>query len=128
MGYTRLPVELSVEKSLGNKRRYWNKITVDEYNKACRVEVMKYTKEWEELTRIMGYWVDMSDPYVTYDNRYIESLWYLLKELYKKDLLYKGYSIQPILPAAGTGLSTHELNQPDATEMSLTLPVLLSLK
>ena len=120
-----LPVELSVEKSLGiTKEDIGNKITVDEYNKACRVEVMKYTKEWEELTRIMGYWVDMSDPYVTYDNRYIESLWYLLKELYKKDLLYKGYSIQPYSPAAGTGLSTHELNQPgcykDVTDTTCT--------
>ena len=120
-----LPVELSVEKSLGiTKEDIGTKITVDEYNKACRVEVMKYTKEWEELTRIMGYWVDMSDPYVTYDNRYIESLWYLLKELYKKDLLYKGYSIQPYSPAAGTGLSTHELNQPgcyrDVTDTTCT--------
>ncbi len=120
-----LPVELSVEKSLGiTKEDIGKKITVDEYNNACRVEVMKYTKEWEELTRIMGYWVDMSDPYVTYDNRYIESLWYLLKELYKKDLLYKGYSIQPYSPAAGTGLSTHELNQPgcykDVTDTTCT--------
>ena len=120
-----LPVELSVEKSLGiTKEDIGTKISVDEYNNACRVEVMKYTKEWEELTRIMGYWVDMSDPYVTYDNRYIESLWYLLKELYKKDLLYKGYSIQPYSPAAGTGLSTHELNQPgcykDVTDTTCT--------
>ena len=120
-----LPVELSVEKSLGlTKVDIGTKISVDEYNQACRIEVMKYTKEWEELTRIMGYWVDMSDPYVTYDNRYIESLWYLLKELYKKDLLYKGYSIQPYSPAAGTGLSTHELNQPgcyrDVTDTTCT--------
>lgn len=120
-----LPVELSVEKSLGiTKEDIGTKISVDEYNKACRVEVMKYTKEWEELTRIMGYWVDMSDPYVTYDNRYIETLWYLLKELYNKDLLYKGYSIQPYSPAAGTGLSTHELNQPgcyrDVTDTTCT--------
>ena len=120
-----LPVELSVEKSLGiTKEDIGKRISVDEYNKACRVEVMKYTKEWEELTRIMGYWVDMSDPYLTYDNRYIESLWYLLKELYKKDLLYKGYSIQPYSPAAGTGLSTHELNQPgcykDVTDTTCT--------
>ena len=108
-----LPVELSVEKSLGiTKEDIGSKISVEEYNTACRVEVMKYTKEWEDLTRLMGYWVDMSDPYVTYDNRYIESLWYLLKTLYNKDLLYKGYSIQPYSPAAGTGLSTHELNQP----------------
>ena len=120
-----LPVELSVEKSLGiTKEDIGTKISVDEYNQACRVEVMKYTKEWEDLTRVMGYWVDMSDPYVTYDNRYIESLWYLLKELYKKDLLYKGYSIQPYSPAAGTGLSTHELNQPgcykDVTDTTCT--------
>ncbi len=120
-----LPVELSVEKSLGiTKEDIGTKISVDEYNQACRVEVMKYTKEWEDLTRVMGYWVDMSDPYVTYDNRYIESLWYLLKELYNKDLLYKGYSIQPYSPAAGTGLSTHELNQPgcykDVTDTTCT--------
>ncbi|MGV8962708.1 MAG: isoleucine--tRNA ligase [Candidatus Saccharimonadaceae bacterium] len=120
-----LPVELSVEKSLGiTKEDIGKKITVEEYNTACRVEVMKYTKEWEDLTRLMGYWVDMSDPYVTYDNRYIESLWYLLKTLYNKDLLYKGYSIQPYSPAAGTGLSTHELNQPgcykDVTDTTCT--------
>ncbi len=108
-----LPVELGVEKSLGvTKEDIGKKITVEEYNAACRKEVMKYTREWEELTRKMGYWVDMSDPYVTYDNRYIETLWYLLKELYNKGLLYKGYTIQPYSPAAGTGLSTHELNQP----------------
>lgn len=120
-----LPVELSVEKSLGiTKEDIGKKITVEEYNTACRVEVMKYTKEWEDLTRLMGYWVDMSDPYITYDNRYIESLWYLLKTLYEKDLLYKGYSIQPYSPAAGTGLSTHELNQPgcyrDVTDTTCT--------
>ncbi len=120
-----LPVELSVEKSLGiTKEDIGSKISVEEYNNACRVEVMKYTKEWEDLTRLMGYWVDMSDPYVTYDNRYIESLWYLLKTLYNKDLLYKGYSIQPYSPAAGTGLSTHELNQPgcykDVTDTTCT--------
>lgn len=108
-----LPVELSVEQSLGiTKEDIGKKISVEEYNNACRTEVMKYTKEWEELTRIMGYWVDMDDPYITYDNRYIETLWYLLKEIYKKDYLYKGYTIQPYSPAAGTGLSTHELNQP----------------
>ena len=120
-----LPVELSVEKSLGiTKEDIGKKITVEEYNNACRIEVMKYTKEWEELTRIMGYWVDMSNPYVTYDTRYIETLWYLLKDLYNKDLLYKGYSIQPYSPAAGTGLSTHELNQPgcyrDVTDTTCT--------
>jgi isoleucyl-tRNA synthetase len=108
-----LPVELGVEKSLGiTKEDIGKTISVEEYNEACRKDVMKYTDQWEELTKIMGYWVDMSDPYITYDNKYIETLWHLLKELYKKGLLYKGYSIQPYSPAAGTGLSTHELNQP----------------
>jgi len=108
-----LPVELSVEKSLGiTKEDIGTKITVEEYNEACRREVMKYTKEWEQLTRQMGYWVNMDDPYITYDNRYIESVWWLLKQLYDKGLLYKGYTIQPYSPAAGTGLSSHELNQP----------------
>ncbi len=108
-----LPVELAVEKTLGiTKEDIGKKVSVEEYNEACRSEVMKYTKEWEDLTRIMGYWVDMSDPYITYDNRYIETLWYLIKELYNKGYLYKGYTIQPYSPAAGTGLSTHELNQP----------------
>ncbi len=108
-----LPVELSVEKSLGiTKEDIGSKITVKEYNDTCRTEVMRYTREWEELTRKMGYWVDMDHPYITYDNRYIETLWYLLKEFYKKDLLYEGYTIQPYSPAAGTGLSSHELNQP----------------
>ncbi|MEI8085416.1 MAG: isoleucine--tRNA ligase, partial [Paludibacter sp.] len=108
-----LPVELGVEKALGiTKEDIGKTISVDEYNAACRTDVMKYTKEWEDLTTKMGYWVDMNDPYITYDNRYIETLWWLLKELYNKNLLYKGYSIQPFSPAAGTGLSTHELNQP----------------
>ena len=108
-----LPVELGVEKMLGiTKEDIGKKISVEEYNAACRKEVMKYTREWEMLTEQMGYWVDMGDPYITYDNRYIETLWYLLKEIYKKGWLYKGYSIQPYSPAAGTGLSTHELNQP----------------
>ena len=108
-----LPVELGVEKSLGiTKEDIGTKISVDEYNAACRSDVMKYTKEWEDLTTKMGYWVDMNDPYITYDNKYIETLWYLLKQLYNKNLLYKGYTIQPYSPAAGTGLSTHELNQP----------------
>lgn len=108
-----LPVELGVEKSLGiTKEDIGKKISVEEYNSACRTEVMKYTRDWEDLTRKMGYWVDMSDPYITYDNRYIETLWYLLKDLYDKGYLYKGYTIQPYSPAAGTGLSTHELNQP----------------
>ena len=110
-----LPVELAVEKSLGiTKEDIGKKISVKEYNDACRKEVMKYTKEWEDLTNKMGYWVDMKDPYITYDNRYIETLWYLLKNLYEKGYLYKGYTIQPYSPAAGTGLSTHELNQPGA--------------
>lgn len=108
-----LPVELGVEKTLGiTKEDIGKTVSVEEYNNACRTEVMRYTKEWEELTRKMGYWVDMNDPYITYDNRYIETLWYLLKDLYKKGYLYKGYTIQPYSPAAGTGLSTHELNQP----------------
>ncbi|WP_108822089.1 isoleucine--tRNA ligase [Dysgonomonas sp. Marseille-P4361] len=110
-----LPVELGVEKMLGiTKEDIGKKISVQEYNDACRKEVMKYTGEWENLTRMMGYWVDMKDPYITYDSRYIETLWFLLKELYKKGYLYKGYTIQPYSPAAGTGLSTHELNQPGA--------------
>ncbi|MDR0538268.1 MAG: isoleucine--tRNA ligase [Tannerellaceae bacterium] len=110
-----LPVELGVEKSLGiTKEDIGKKISVSDYNAACRKAVMKYTGEWETLTGLIGFWVDMDDPYITYDNRYIETLWYLLKELYKKNLLYKGYTIQPYSPAAGTGLSTHELNQPGA--------------
>jgi len=108
-----LPVELGVEKALGiTKEDIGKTISVDDYNAACRKDVLKYTKEWEDLTTKMGYWVDMNDPYITYDNRYIETLWWLLKQLYNKNLLYKGYTIQPYSPAAGTGLSTHELNQP----------------
>ena len=108
-----LPVELGVEKMLGiTKEDIGKSISVAEYNAACRKEVMKYTREWEELTRQMGYWVNMDDPYITYDNRYIESVWWLLKQIYNKGLLYKGYTIQPYSPAAGTGLSSHELNQP----------------
>ena len=108
-----LPVELGVEKSLGiTKEDIGKKISVEEYNRACRQDVMKFTDVWEKLTRQMGYWVDMEHPYITYDNKYIETLWYLLKQLYDKGLLYKGYTIQPYSPAAGTGLSTHELNQP----------------
>ena len=108
-----LPVELGVEKALGITREDIGKtLSVEEYNAACRKDVMKYTDLWENLTDQMGYWVDMGNPYITYDNRYIETLWWLLKQLYKKDLLYKGYTIQPYSPAAGTGLSTHELNQP----------------
>ena len=108
-----LPVELGVEKALGiTKEDIGKKISVDDYNAACRREVMKYTREWENLTNSMGYWVDMNDPYITYDNRYIESVWWLLSRLHQKGYLYKGYTIQPYSPAAGTGLSTHELNQP----------------
>ena len=108
-----LPVELSVEKSLGiTKEDIGKKISVDDYNDACRKNVMMYTNEWTELSEKMGYWVDLEHPYITYDNKYIESLWYLLKQLYNKGLLYKGYTIQPYSPAAGTGLSSHELNQP----------------
>ena len=113
-----LPIELGVEKSLGitkedignpNSKKF---ISVEDYNKACRKEVMKYTDKWENITSQMGYWVDMTDPYITYDNKYIESVWWLLQNLSKKDLLYKGFTIQPYSPAAGTGLSSHELNQP----------------
>ena len=108
-----LPVELSVEKSLGiTKEDIGRKISVDDYNSACRKNVMMYTSEWTDLTDRMGYWVDLEHPYITYDNKYIESLWWLLKQLYNKGLLYKGYTIQPYSPAAGTGLSSHELNQP----------------
>src|SRR6056297_571777 len=108
-----LPVELSVEKSLGiTKEDIGKKISVDTYKETCKKEVMKYTDVWENLTHKMGYWVNMDDPYITYDNRYIETLWWLLKQLFEKGLLYKGYTIQPYSPAAGTGLSTHELNQP----------------
>ncbi|HIW19983.1 MAG TPA: isoleucine--tRNA ligase [Candidatus Alistipes pullicola] len=108
-----LPVELGVEKKLGiTKEDIGTKISIEEYNKICRQEVMTYTDIWERLTRNMGYWINMDDPYITYDNKYIETLWYLLSELYKKGLLYKGYTIQPYSPAAGTGLSNHELNQP----------------
>ncbi len=108
-----LPVELGVEKALGiTKEDIGKSISVAEYNAACRKDVMKFTREWEDLTHKMGYWVDMKSPYITYDNRYIETLWWLLKQLYKKGLLYKGYTIQPYSPAAGTGLSSHELNQP----------------
>ena len=113
-----LPIELGVEKALGiTKEDIGNKnspkyISVEDYNKACRKEVMKYTDKWEDLTAKMGYWVDMKDPYITYDNKYIESVWWLLNNLHEKNLLYKGFTIQPYSPAAGTGLSSHELNQP----------------
>ena len=120
-----LPVELGVEKKLGiTKADIGTKISVAEYNATCRKEVMKYTREWENLTQRIGYWVDMNDPYITYDNRYIETLWYLLKDIYDKGLLYKGYTIQPYSPTDGTGLSSHELNQPgcykDVTDTTAT--------
>ncbi|MFN8240688.1 MAG: isoleucine--tRNA ligase [Bacteroidales bacterium] len=108
-----LPVELGVEKALGiTKEDIGTKISIEDYNKACKTDVMKYTDLWEDLTRRMGYWVDMDNPYITYDNKYIETLWWLLKQLYDKDCLYQGYTIQPYSPAAGTGLSSHELNLP----------------
>lgn len=108
-----LPVELAVESSMKiTKEDIGSKISIAEFNAACRKDVMKYTDIWEDLTEKMGYWINMDDPYITYDNKYIESVWYLLKELFDKNLIYKGYSIQPYSPAAGSGLSTHELNQP----------------
>ena len=108
-----LPVELGVEKKLGiTKADIGTKISVADYNATCRKEVMKYTREWASLTEQIGYWVDMDDPYITYDNRYIETLWYLLRKIYDKGLLYKGFTIQPYSPTDGTGLSSHELNQP----------------
>ena len=121
-----LPVEIGVEKKLGiHKEDIGTKISVEEYNATCRREVMKYTAEWVNLTRRIGYWVDMDDPYITYDNRYIETLWYLLKDIYGKGLLYKGYTIQPYSPSDGTGLSSHELNQPgcykDVTDTTATV-------
>ncbi|RYG01669.1 MAG: isoleucine--tRNA ligase, partial [Chitinophagaceae bacterium] len=108
-----LPIELAVEKKLGIvKDDIGKKISVDEYNAACKEEVMRYTDVWNDLTEKMGYWVDLQNPYVTYENEYIETLWWILQQLYNKGFLYKGYTIQPYSPAAGTGLSSHELNQP----------------
>lgn len=121
-----LPIELGVEKELGiTKEDIGNKISVEEYNKACKDAVMRYTDVWEDLTEKMGYWVDMTDPYITYKSKYMESIWYLLSEIYKKGLMYKGYTIQPYSPKAGTGLSSHELNQPgtyqDVTDTTVTV-------
>ena len=121
-----LPVELGVEKKLGiTKADIGTKISIEEYNRTCRSEVMKYTAEWENLTERVGYWVDMNDPYITYDNRYIETLWWLLRKIYDRGLLYKGKTIQPYSPADGTGLSSHELNQPgcyrDVTDTTVTV-------
>jgi len=108
-----LPIELGVEKELGiTKEDIGKKITVEEYNEACKKAVMRYTDIWNDLTQKMGYWVDMSDPYITYKPKYMETVWWLLKQIYDKKLLYKGYTIQPYSPKAGTGLSSHELNQP----------------
>ena len=120
-----LPVELGVEKALGiTKEDIGTKISIEEYNQACKDAVLKYTDIWSNLTEDMGYWVDMEDPYITYKPKYMESVWWLLKEIYNKDLLYKGYTIQPYSPAAGTGLSSHELNQPgcyrDVTDTTVT--------
>jgi len=113
-----LPIELAVEKTLGiTKEDIGKTITVEEYNDYCRKEVMKYTDVWNDLTEKMGYWVDLDNPYITYENEYIETLWWILKDFYKKGLLYKGYTIQPFSPAAGTGLSSHELNQPGTYQM-----------
>ena len=120
-----LPVELGVEKELGiTKDAIGKSISVEEYNEACKSAVMRYTDVWNRLTKEMGYWVDMEDPYITYKSKYIESVWWLLKQIYDKDLLYKGYTIQPYSPKAGTGLSSHELNQPgtyqDVTDTTIT--------
>ena len=113
-----LPIEISVEKSLGiTKEDIGKKISVEEYNAACKKEVLKYTQVWNDLTEKMGYWVNLEDPYITYQTDYIETLWWLIKEIYKKGLIYKGYTIQPYSPAAGTGLSSHELNQPGTYKM-----------
>jgi isoleucyl-tRNA synthetase len=113
-----LPVEIGVEKLLGiTKEDIGEKISIEEYNRACRKDVMKYKDTWDDLTEKMGYWVDLNDPYITFDNKYIETVWHLLSRLFEKGLLYKGYSIQPYSPAAGTGLSTHELNQPGCYRM-----------
>ncbi len=125
-----LPVELGVEKELGiTKEDIGKTISIEDYNSRCRQNVMMYTSEWEDLSKSMGYWVDMEHPYITYDNKYIETLWWLLKRLYEKDLLYKGYTIQPYSPAAGTGLSSHELNQPgcyrDVKDTSVTAQFLI---
>ena len=124
-----LPIEISVEKTLGiTKEDIGDKISIEDYNKACRREVMKYKTVWDDLTRKMGYWVDLGNPYITFDNDYIETCWYLLKELYKKDLLYKGFTIQPYSPAAGTGLSSHELNQPGTYKLVKDTTVIAQFK
>ena len=124
-----LPIEISVEKTLGiTKEDIGEKISIEDYNKACRREVMKYKSVWDDLTRKMGYWVDLENPYITFDNSYIETCWHLLKELHNKDMLYKGYTIQPYSPAAGTGLSSHELNQPGTYKMVKDTTVVAQFK
>ena len=122
-----LPVELSVEKDLGiTKDEIGKTISIKDYNDACKKAVMKYTNSWNDLTKRIGYWVDMEDPYITYTTKYIESVWWLIKEIYKKNLIYKGYTVQPYSPMAGSGLSSHELNQPGTyvavSYTHLTLP------
>jgi isoleucyl-tRNA synthetase len=113
-----LPIELGVEKELGiTKEDIGKKISVEDYNQACKNAVMRYTDVWNDLTEKMGYWVDMEDPYITYKSKYMETVWWLLSEIYKKGLIYKGYTIQPYSPKAGTGLSSHELNHPGLTRM-----------
>ena len=119
-----LPVELEVESSLGiSKEDIGNKISIEDYNMACKKAVMKYTDIWNNLTRTMGYWVDMENPYLTYTSKYMESVWWLLKQVYNKSLMYKGYTVQPYSPKAGTAISSHELNQPgtyqDVTDTSV---------
>ena len=124
-----LPIELSVEKTLGiRKDDIGKKISIADYNNECRKEVMKYKNVWDDLTRKMGYWVDLENPYITFETDYIESCWYLIKEFYKKGLLYKGYSIQPYSPAAGTGLSSHELNQPGTYKLVRDTTVIAKFK
>lgn len=124
-----LPVELSVEKELGIKKDdIGNTISIADYNEACKKTVMKYTEAWNRLTESMGYWVDVDEPYITYENKYIETVWFLLKKLFDKDLIYKGYTIQPYSPAAGTGLSSHELNQPGCYKMVKDLSVVALFK
>ena len=120
-----LPVELGVENALGiSKEDIGNKVSIEEYNLACKKAVMKYTDIWNDLTKKMGYWVDMKDPYITYTAKYMESVWWLLNQVYKKELMYKGYTVQPYSPKAGTAISSHELNQPgtyqDVTDTSVT--------
>ena len=120
-----LPVELGVENALGiTKEDIGKKITIEDYNKECKEAVMKYTDIWNDLTIKMGYWVDVDDPYITYTPKYMESVWWLLKQIYKKGLMYKGYTIQPYSPKAGTAISSHELNQPgtyqDITDTTVT--------